>query len=218
MNGTIKNLQIGDNCIITGKANRTGSIVGFLYNNSNLINCGNNSNINCPENTEVGGLIGTTNLKSNIYNCYNTGNIIGGEETVGGIVGNFMNGEIKNCYNTGNLTCSRGGGITGSNLNNSYMENCYNIGILNVEFSTYAGITARTNTKENILKNNYYLENIINETSNDETRIEGVEVKSSEDLKDLTSVLGEAFKEDVNNKNNGYPILSWQYAAHLGQS
>ena len=209
INGTVKNLEIGDNCIITGNSNKTGSIVGFLYNNSNMINCGNNADINCPNNKEVGGLIGTTNLSSNVYNCYNSGNIIAGQETIGGIVGNFMNGKIISCYNTGNLTCIRGGGITGCNLNNSYMENCYNIGILNVEFYEYAAITSRTATQENVFKNNFYLENIVN-NKNDSYVIEGIEAKDETSIKKSILLLGTNYKEDVENINNGYPILNWQ--------
>ena len=36
------------------------------------------------------------------------------------------------------------------------------------------------------------------------------ELKTSDELKELVSTLGEAFKEDTENINDGYPILQWQ--------
>ena len=34
--------------------------------------------------------------------------------------------------------------------------------------------------------------------------------KTATQLKNLAGTLGSAFKKDTSNKNNGYPILSWQ--------
>lgn len=39
---------------------------------------------------------------------------------------------------------------------------------------------------------------------------EGIQSKTSEELKNMVSLLGSAYKEDTNNINNGYPILNWQ--------
>ena len=96
----IKNLGIGANCIITGTSDKTGAIVGFLYQKSEIWNCYNMSNISC-NNLEVGGIIGTTNLNCKIYNCYNTGNITG-QTNVAGIIGNNLTGDVYQCYNTRN--------------------------------------------------------------------------------------------------------------------
>ena len=57
--------------------------------------------------------------------------------------------------------------------------------------------------------NCYYLENTVNE-SNDSSFNEGISFLSSEDIKKAFNILGKAFKQDINNINNGYPILSWQ--------
>lgn len=35
-------------------------------------------------------------------------------------------------------------------------------------------------------------------------------MKHSNELKNITQILGTAFKEDNNNINNGYPILKWE--------
>lgn len=38
----------------------------------------------------------------------------------------------------------------------------------------------------------------------------GIKVLSISELKNAASLLGKAFKEDTENINNGYPILSWE--------
>ena len=40
--------------------------------------------------------------------------------------------------------------------------------------------------------------------------LNGTKAKSSEELKKCYELLGNAFKKDTNNINNGYPILDWQ--------
>ena len=77
-------------------------------------------------------------------------------------------------------------------------------------FVEYAGIVGFTNSEHGQLSNNYYLENVINGTSNDKINIEGINVINSENLKNLSATLGEAYKQDTNNINNGYPVLRWQ--------
>ena len=104
-----------------------------------------------------------------------------------------------------------GGGIVGIAYNKSTITNCYNIGIIECDFIEYAGITGYTSSSQNnTIENNYYLENIINGTSNDKIIIDGIAVKTSDELKNIYSTLGDAFEEDLNNINNGYPILTWQ--------
>lgn len=104
-----------------------------------------------------------------------------------------------------------GGGIAGIAYNSSSISNCYNIGIIECDFIEYAGIVGYTGkSQNNKIENNYYLENVINGISNDRIIIDGIEHKTSEELKAMASVLGSAFKQDTNNINNGYPIFSWQ--------
>lgn len=40
--------------------------------------------------------------------------------------------------------------------------------------------------------------------------LNGTEAKTREELKKCYELLGNAFKQDTNNINNGYPILLWQ--------
>lgn len=106
------------------------------------------------------------------------------------------------------LNALDGGGISGLAFSSSTIANCYNIGIIECEFIEYAGITGYTsNSQKNTIENNYYLENIINGISNDRIIRDGITVKTSEELKNIYSTLGSAFKADP---NNGYPILQWQ--------
>ena len=221
--------------IITGTQGRIGGIVGNndnarikeCYNNANIsgnyrvggvtgynsqgdiIQCYNNIAISGDK--MVGGISGE-NQRGNINLCYNLGNItttIKEDEYAGGISGGNMNGSILNSYNTGNITCYRGAGITGYSTNDSSIQNCYNIGQIISEFKVYAAIVAYTNRNEITLLNNYYLENCINGT-NDITVINGITPIATEELKNIASKLGDAYKEDTNHINNGFPILSWQ--------
>ena len=57
------------------------------------------------------------------------------------------------------------------------------------------------------IRNSYYLENTI---SGYENRYEGAKTVSDNVLKDIYTSLGDAFKQDIDNVNDGYPILSWQ--------
>ena len=113
-NALIKNVGIGKNCDISNCGNGThiGALVGFLYDNSTVKNCYNLSTISGEEAYEIGGIVGTTNLNCNIFNCFNSGNVLSyatdiGTSTIGGIVGNLINGIVKNCYNTGRVKCAR---------------------------------------------------------------------------------------------------------------
>ena len=73
----------------------------------------------------------------------------------------------------------------------------------------FGSIIGFSGNKECQTINCYYLENTVNGT-NEIDKIEGVILKNSEELKILFTELGENFKKDINNINNGYPILVWQ--------
>lgn len=71
----------------------------------------------------------------------------------------------------------------------------------------YGGIVG-INTDDGLIKTVYSLENIYGVNNG---TIEQSSVKTSEELKQLASTLGDSFKNDIHNINNGYPILNWQY-------
>ena len=201
-NATIKNLGIV-NSTIYGYS-RTGAIVGYAYDNSFIKNCYNTANISCTENYN-GGIAGFIK-DSTIENSYNAGTIKG--YMVGGITGGIFNGTIRNCYNIGSVSGKLASGISVQIFSTAVIENTYTIGNINGNNTT----TLSTNVTHNYLGkfyNNYYLENTINQ-GNNLYIIDGVEVRSSEQLKNLANILGEAFKQDEDNINQGYPILIWQ--------
>ena len=206
--GEISNLGVGENISINGGTVRAG-VVGYLYDGSKVNNCYNNATI---EGTEtVGGIVGVCANNSIVVNCYNSGNLKG-SYNVGGIVGNSITSQVINCYNNGDIEAIRPAGIAGQAVHRSVVENCYNIGMITkIQGDTNAvhfGIVAIVNEEDEI-KNCYYLNGTVN-NGNDIEECDGVTSKNSEELKALAPVLGNSFKEDINEINDGYPILYWQ--------
>ena len=70
----------------------------------------------------------------------------------------------------------------------------------------YGGIVG-INTDDGLIKTVYSLENIYGVNNG---TIEKSSIKTPDELKLLDTALGNAFKKDVNNINNGYPIFQWQ--------
>lgn len=99
------------------------------------------------------------------------------------------------------------GGIAGYS-NNCLIYNCYNSNNITGN-SDVGSIIGRVGNKGVQITNCYYLVNTLN-GANEAEIIEGITVKTSEQLKNLADTLGETFKKDTNTINNGYPILDWQ--------
>lgn len=99
------------------------------------------------------------------------------------------------------------GGITGYIRSNAQISKCYNIGLITNESNVIGGIVGHVNV--GTISECYYLENTVN-NSNDPTEREGIERKNSEQLKKILLLLGDIYKEDHENKNQGYPILDWE--------
>ena len=155
----------------------------------------------------VGGLWGSTD-NNLLEKCYNTGNI-NGNSAVGGILGTNQ-GDTNSCYNKGNVSGENiVGGIVGNNQ--GILKNCYNISSINSNTAYVGGIAGQND--RGTIKSTYSLEgtcaNIIGRNVNNGT-IEMSEIKTEQDMKLLTPILGDAFEEDEENLNNGYPVLKWQ--------
>ena len=189
-NGTIKNVEIGENNNITG-AISTGAVAGYLYNNSKATNCYNKADIKVG--SYSGGIFGQVIKGGQIENCYNEGDVISniGTTSIGGIVGNFSNSQISKCYNLGEIECEEAiktggivglmasstidnsfnlgnitgkqhvGGIAGQIYNNALLQNCYNTG--NVSGSDLIGGILGMNSSE--IYNCYNIGNISGNTS-----------------------------------------------------
>lgn len=189
-------------CINTGAIYGTHGAGGILGGGHGTVqNSVNKGSITCTEVSKndnsfsmIGGIVGFAGWESTITiaNCYNTGSVSSIWDA-GGIVGDTLGGggtaNIKNCYNIGTVkgTQAQGGVISQRNSG----------GTLN-------------------LSNNYWLstcgpsngiawDNVLQRAHNN-----NMTPKTATQLKNLAGTLGTAFKKDTSNKNNGYPILSWQ--------
>ena len=225
-NSTIRNCH-NEITVYSGEGIHIGGIVGYMDSKSSILNCSNRSNITAlgrsndeQQESFAGGIAGTCEGK--IEGCYNTGDVYG-YCLAGGIAGGILQGEIKNCYNTGDIKVDyrKAGGITGyihyysgATVGYTRIMNTYNTGIVTGTTQSGASIGMIALEESTMLQadNNYAL------NQNDLPAIGGsitntnvtAELKTSEELKELTSTLGEAFKEDTKNINGGYPILQWQ--------
>ena len=152
----------------------------------------------------VGGITGLNYVMGNIESSVNSAKIIVQNDNAGGIVG-LNNANISNCYNKGTIDASncegaKIGGICGQNVSESYINSSYNIGKINFKTSADGVVGADFGT----ISNCYYLDTTVN-NRNDKY------VKSETDLKSvILTEVKDFYKEDLENINNGYPILSWE--------
>ncbi len=236
-NTILEDVYINSNYSTTNEYVCTGGIVGL--SEGKISNCGINSGTISSTNNSVsngnwyyvsiGGIAGVSSV---ISNCYNKANISGTRQKLvfnsvyaGGIVGSSDGGiRISNCYNTGTISGNGGhiavGGIIGQHSGSSELHNSYNIGIVNGSGSSeafVAGIIGRVGNKSSAYNNNivnsYNLKTVgishIFFNGRDYQRSSSLNV--DEDLlKTYASKLGNEFKSDDKNINNGYPILNWQ--------
>lgn len=137
---------------------------------------------------------------------------------VQGLFGIVINGQIKN-LGIGEKNSITGGVSTGALAgyiyDNVVIFNCYNIG--NIQGTNQIGRIVGRNTiyepngVEAIIKNSYSLQSVCNSIYGyNSGKVENSSLIGETELKNSYNILGSAFKEDTNNINNGYPILSWQ--------
>mgnify|MGYP000000746755 FL=1 len=114
------------NCNVTGEINgynHTGGIVGYANNNTHILNCSFQGNVE-GDGEERGGIVGHTSSGCEVSGCFVTGTVTGDRE-VGGIAGSGV-GTIKNCYALADVTATgvNAGGIAGHAYHVT-IENCY---------------------------------------------------------------------------------------------
>lgn len=167
--------------------------IGCIQGKSNMLTNGD------------GGIIGYSDSGVIIENCYNNGTVISKwKEKSGGIIGHYGNAtSISNCYNMESVGNGGIAGVIGSN--NLKMKDCYNTGKCLGGICGY--FAATTSSMENCI----YLTGTAS-TGISELDRGNPEVKERDVLPSVLSVINgdNAFVEDTNNINNGYPILSWQ--------
>ena len=180
----------------------TYGIIGYLGAGGTVKNLGvENMTVNGGSSQRlcIGGIAGTLNASITIENCYvrrmNVTVAATQPTFVGGVAGFTVGnaGTIRNCYSA-ELTYTLGnannsGGILGASGNSGYKAiNCYTIHSKTQGTSTAAnGSMQETNC--------YTAANVATATA------EG---------------LGAAFKENLTEKNDGYPVLSWESTEGYG--
>ena len=202
-----------------GIVNSEDGVINECYNsgdisaNNNASGISNTNSKKITKSYNVGNIMANTlasgicsNNTGSIEQCYNTGNIITDSVYASGIVA-FNNGTILDCYNIGNISGSYCvGSITGK-IEDGTCRNCYNVGNVIADKAAAVNPIIGEYVEANI-SNCYYLEDII--IQGNMYILDGIFEKTSDELKVLTNILGNNFKSDTNNINNGYPILSWQ--------
>ena len=205
--GTMK--SVFSNATVKGNA-RTAGICG---ESCIVVNSYNIGNVIDGTVDIAGGILGGWGI---VKNSYNTGNVSSKSFSIGGIAG-WETSSYYN-YNLGNVnsTVSSIGGIIGSNSGDKIIEHCYNSGIID---SLYGGgifgYQYGASKIENLtvkLTNNYYLSGSAKYGLGTYRSNQGAEPLSQEEMPSVISVINgdNAFVEDTNNINNGYPILKWQ--------
>lgn len=200
---TIENTTNRSNCIAGEKY--VGGIAG--YSQAQIEKCTNSASLETGyiKGTEcVGGIVGVNYVMGNIENSFNSTKITVSKDNAGGIVG-INNANISNCYNKGIIDASscegaKIGGICGQNASDSYINSSYNIGKVDFKTSADGVVGADFGTVANC----YYLDSSIT-VKNDKFLKNGIDLKST-----ILNDLSEFYKEDTENKNQGYPILNWQ--------
>lgn len=168
----------------------------------------------------VGGIVGT-NRGATIDSCYNRGAVVvkGDEEYRygGGIMGeqtssNIYNSNgiyadpVTNCYNVGTVSCDKMtdktylGAATGTFFRDFNDKPAS-------DFSVYIGgfeVYALEGTCDKITANAGAYSAVVSANK--------MAFKTSAELKSdaMLTTLGDAFKKDAGNVNNGYPVLVWQ--------
>lgn len=201
------------------KTNATGGIVGDAHN-VHFTNCGNEGSV-YSSNDYVGGI--TSGRVFTADGCYNSGTV-SGVKRIGGIAGYTLNGtyscEITNCYNIGMVIGDAyAGGIVGWMFyayaadDACTVENCYSTGWVcnaGTDGYSYNGALVGCNNGGDTYKvNNCYVTSEPAFGTNDSSAA-SVQVIGDDELKALAETLGDSFKPDYGNVNDGFPVLVWQ--------
>ena len=182
-----------------GVIQRVGIVKSYIYSTANY----------------TGAISACVSSGAVVSDCFNGANVTcayaSGNSCVGGIVGYNSDGTVKNCYNYGTVTGHKyAGGISGSTSTakvKGTIQSCYNIGqVLLTGTGTPQSISGKIASAGSVHENNYYLSTCAAD--------ENASSKTSEEMKseEMITLLGSAYAMDVNNINNGYPILAWQNA------
>ncbi len=210
--------MISNLCITTG--NRYVGLFGSLYH-AQISRIGVESGVIFGA-EKIGGIAGNMRSASSITECYNKANV-SGNTISGGILG-MLNGSdnlIRDCYNTGDVggkftgngQASSSGGIVGyytSGCHNSKVLNCYNGG------GGSNGIIGVVNAaaKGNTLDNCRTMDTVPLVGTANALQISNCGSLTPPELRNASSAMGQAFREDYFTKNLLRPVLAWENGSH----
>ena len=147
---TINSCYANGNVTSGGSAN-IGGLVGLLFK-STLKNSYANGDVTSTEtSTEIGGLVGVSDIDSMSANCYAMGDVIAGDSSTvdaGGLVGRNYS-QLINCYSFGNVTGSGRssflGGLVGRNREGGEITICYTVSVVEAggTYTYGAGLVGR---------------------------------------------------------------------------
>lgn len=208
----------------------TGGIAGKMTGSGALVLfCSNRGDIKGGYCT--GGIVGL--LGSSTYGgakvraCYNEGDISATLYHTGGIVGYCSAAQelITNVYNTGNVagrqmsgTSPSFGGIVGTMgpentsaaVNEAAVTNAYNIGSMSSADSVEGGAIIGTFRKGTVSNTYTSTGNLFGIVADSMTNVTKSLVVTPEKLKGYADKLGDAFADDADSLNGGYPVLAFQ--------
>ena len=202
--------QVYTSATINGQKMTSGLIAYAL--GLNIKDSYNVGNINSNDKQFGAGIVGYLGYGTSIIeNCYNLGTVNGGTQS-GGIVGGLQ-GIVRNTYNIGNITGNSGkGGIVGQVFTETSptIRNNYNTGNINDGGGIIDGYYGEK--KDYVIQNNFYLQGSASYGVSFLQSDNGAEPLIQDEMPSVLSVINgdNAFVEDTNNINDGYPILKWQ--------
>ena len=204
-----------------------GGLIGTINGDdkSSITNCFNQGEVtaNCSKvGLTIGGLVGNSSPKLYLINCYNSGKVSCYTTNhpydtplskCAGILGDSHSSIITNCFNMGAIQCITPDNIVGGIIGSGgadVISSCYNIGSIITSGTIFGtgGIVGYSDSSFK-LSNCYYLSGCISNSTNTKGKImTSVEMQSPVFVVALNNG-SIAWKQDNNNINNGYPILTY---------
>lgn len=194
---TISGLNVESNSFGHGGGLFAYTMAGAAIKNLGLEGKVHQNQGNVAPSALIGAIYGDTTISNCYVNVKVTGN--GENYRAGGLVGESASSAlIENCYFTGTIDNVRSGasigGIIGDASGGVVVKNCYTT--TETAIGNYGGAAGADDW------NNYCASDA-----------DEYAAKIPESMTEFLTALnngGDAFAEDTANRNNGYPVLSWQ--------
>ena len=203
-NLTVQGIVKGNTSFNTNAA--VAGVIGYL-DGGTVKNCGNQATVSGGSN--VGGVVGYANGTCEVSGCYNAGAVSGTTGYIGGVVGYVWGTTtITESYNTGTVTgpATVGGVAGGHQAKQTSCVNCYNAGTIVDSTGNNNNIGAVLGASKGTMTNCYYLTGSYTQAGGTKAPQTGATETDSISAENL----GDAFMEDKDDINNGYPVLTWQ--------